>query len=337
MKRGLRIMLCALLCALCCLSCASCESGEEGPKTIRIGFFIYKGADTFISNLTDCFNTIASEYEGEDGDITYTSVFDARESQATQNEQIKRAISLGYDVLCVNLVDRTEAAAVIDLAREADIPMVFFNREPVIEDLQRWDRTVYVGTDARSNAELEGSIVVDAWQRDPRSIDLNGDGVVNYIMIEGERRHQDALIRTEVSVQYLKENGMTLEKLDGGMANWVRSQGAALAEQYFGEYGDSIELFICNNDDMALGVTDTVQKLGLDFHNIVGIDGTPAGLEAVRAGRMLGTVVIGYREQAQLLFDAALDLYSGIPRSEFAQSDFAIRAPLYIVTKDDPK
>lgn len=40
-------------------------------------------------------------------------------------------IDLGCDVLCVNMVDRSAASGVIDQAMESDIPIVFFNREPV--------------------------------------------------------------------------------------------------------------------------------------------------------------------------------------------------------------
>ncbi|MEG2234173.1 MAG: substrate-binding domain-containing protein, partial [Oscillospiraceae bacterium] len=126
-------------------------------------------------------------------------------------------------------------------------------------------------------------------------------------------------------------------KLDGGIANWVRSQASALAEQYLTEYGDEIELIICNNDDMALGVVDVVEKLGLNFSNIVGIDGTPQGLEAVKNGKMLGTVVIGYSEHAQMIVDMTLALYHNLDLNEISNigPDRTLRAPLYIVSKSD--
>ena len=76
------------------------------------------------------------------------NIVDGRGSQLTQTEQIDRLIALDYDVLCVNIVDRTSAAQLIDKAQEADIPMIFFNREPVAEDLYRWNRVYYVGAKA---------------------------------------------------------------------------------------------------------------------------------------------------------------------------------------------
>ena len=44
-------------------------------------------------------------------------------------------IDAGCDVLCINLVDRTAPSRIIRMARNEDIPVIFFNREPVREDL----------------------------------------------------------------------------------------------------------------------------------------------------------------------------------------------------------
>ncbi len=97
-----------------------------------------------------------------------------------------------------------------------------------------------------------GEILVDAYQENPGSLDLNEDGTVGYVMLEGERSHQDSLIRTEWSVQTMRDGDIPLEKLTGGSANWDRSQAAALMEQWIRQFGDAIEVVICNNDEMAL-------------------------------------------------------------------------------------
>ena len=313
---------------------AETVKNERSPK---IGVFIYRGDDTFISNMMDSLKGIFSDFEREKGDHFYLSVQDATNSQTTQNGQIERLLSLGYDVLCVNLVDRTSAGFVVDRAMEANVPVVFFNREPVEADMRKWDKIYYIGTDAVMNGLLEGQIVVDAYKADPAAFDKNGDGVVQYIMIEGEFRHQDAILRTEGSVQTILDAGVQLEKLDGGVANWERSQAAALARDYFEQYGEQIELIICNNDDMALGVLDYIDANGIGFTNVVGIDGTPAGLKAVADGKMLGTVVIDYRSQAQFIFDVTYELLLGRnPATVVSMADdHIVRAPCYIVTRGD--
>ena len=73
----------------------------------------------------------------------------------------------GCDVICVNLVDRTAAAVIVDKAQAAGVPVIFFNREPVEEDLERWEKACYVGTPAEEAGRLQGGIVLDAWKKDP--------------------------------------------------------------------------------------------------------------------------------------------------------------------------
>ena len=303
---------------------------EEEENTLRIGVAVYEGTDTYVKNITESMQQDAASWSSQEDMRVYITIFDGKESQSTQNDQIDRMISLGYDVLCVNLVDRTDASNVLSKARAADMPVVFFNREPVQEDLESWDRVCYVGSDARQSAQLQARIVLDLWEEDPGALDRNGDGVIQYLMLEGESRHQDAMIRTEVSVQTLRDAGMALERVDGGIANWSRSQASVLTERFLTERPD-VELILCNNDDMALGAADAVERLGLDFRNIVGIDGTPEGLEAVEEGRLLGTVVMDYAAHGATILRLAVALAQGEALSELPGVEGqTIRIPMYI-------
>ena len=186
---------------------AGCQrtEGDGEKKSIRIGVSLYRGDDTFINNIRGELENCAKEYEQENGVKVTLDIQDAKGSQNTQNNQVERFISLGCDVMCINPVDRTAASAMIDKAMAAEIPVVFFNRQPVEEDMDRWDQIYYVGAVARESAVLQGSIVVEQYQKDPKSLDLNGDGVVSYVLLEGESSHQDSLIRTEWSIRTLKD------------------------------------------------------------------------------------------------------------------------------------
>lgn len=326
MKRRMGALLAAAL--LCLSGCAPSGSGEG--ETLRIGVAVYKGSDTYITNMTQAMEEAAEHWSGETGRRVQISLSDAQENQNTQNEQIDRFLSLGYDVLCVNLVDRTDAARVIGKARKADVPVVFFNREPVQEDLESWEKVYYVGSDARQSAQLQARIVLERWEREPAALDKNGDGVLQYAMLEGESRHQDAMIRTEVSVQTLRDAGVPLERVESGIANWERSQADVLTEGWLLERPD-IELILCNNDDMALGAADAVERLGLNLGNIVGIDGTPQGLAAVEEGRLLGTVIMDYAAHGQAIFDLARALSDGEEPEGLEDAEGGvIRIPMHI-------
>ncbi|MFV0341659.1 MAG: galactose ABC transporter substrate-binding protein [Anaerocolumna sp.] len=280
-------------------------------KTIRIGVAIYRGDDTFISTMMGDLDSYAKTIEQEKGIKIKVDIADANENQSIQNDQIEKFISLKYDVLCVNMVDRTEASTIIDKVMEANIPIVFFNREPVEEDMNRWEKMYYVGSDAKTQAVLQGELIIDAYKEDPLSIDINGDGILQYAMLEGEIRHQDSMVRTEWSVLTLKNSGLHLEKLVGGIANWERTQASALMETWHKLYGDQIELIICNNDDMALGVVDALERSQYTFKNIVGIDGTPQGRNAVKDEKILGTVMSDTTLHAKAIFDIAYALTTG--------------------------
>ncbi|MCI8661314.1 MAG: galactose ABC transporter substrate-binding protein [Lachnospiraceae bacterium] len=295
--------------------CGTMEKEEE-KTSIRIGVSLYRGDDTFINNIRSELENCAKEYEQRHGVKVALDIQDAKGSQNVQNNQVERFISLGYDVMCINPVDRTAASAMIDKAMTAQIPVVFFNRQPVEEDMNRWDQLYYVGAAARESAVLQGNIVVDEYRKDPKSLDRNGDGVVSYVLLEGESSHQDSLIRTEWSIQTLKDGGVPIEKITGGIANWERSQASALMEQWLDQYPDKIELVVCNNDDMALGAIDALERAGIDKIKLVGIDATTPGQEAVRTGKLLGTVSADKEQYAGAIFSIAAAKALGKPVSE---------------------
>ena len=202
----------ALALAVAGIVCWFRSSRVPPPKTsIRIGVALYRGDDTFISTVRAALEERAKAYEQETGIKVVMDIVDAKLNQNTQNSQVERFISLGYDALCVNIVDRSAASIIIDKAMDAGIPVVFFNREPVEEDMNRWEKLYYIGADAKESAVLQGNILVDAYKKDPTSLDRNGDGMVSYVLLEGESSHQDSLIRTEWSIQTLKDGGVPLE------------------------------------------------------------------------------------------------------------------------------
>ncbi len=305
MKKFCFLLNSLLLCAVMMFTGCGRAENETEKESIRIGVSLYQGDDTFINNIRGELEKCAKAYEQENGVKVNLDIQDAKGSQNTQNDQVERFISLGCDVLCINPVDRTAASVMIDKAMAAEIPVVFFNRQPVEEDMDRWDQLYYIEAVAKESAVLQGGIVVDRYRENPESLDLNGDGVVSYVLLEGESSHQDALIRTEWSVKTLKDGGVPVEKITGGIANWERSQASALMEQWLEKYPGQIELILCNNDDMALGAIDAMERAGISGICAVGIDGTTPGLEAVANGKLLGTVSSDKERYAGAIFTIA--------------------------------
>lgn len=286
------------------------ETAEK--KTIRIGVSLYRFNDTFISSIKKEMENYVKYYEKGNGIKLSMEIVDAGGSQFTQNKQVDRFISLNYDVMCINPVERTDASVIIDKALAADIPVVFFNREPVEDDMKRSDKFCYVGVDAKESAVLEGQILVDAYRKDSSVLDLNGDGEVSYILLEGEASHQDSIVRTEWSTKTLKNGGVPIKKLTGDIANWDRNQAAALMEGFVKKYGKEIELVLSNNDDMALGAIDILKnEKSLKNVKVVGVDATSPALEAIKRGELFGSVSNDKSEYARAIIEFAIAKATG--------------------------
>ena len=184
-----------------------------------MGVALYLQEDTFLSTVVQDLEQQARVREEALGVKLNFNIADARSSQASQNEQVDRFLQQEYDVICVNLVDRTAAAVIVDKAQAAGVPIVFFNRQPVEEDLDRWDQAYYVAPrrtgPGSSRADRAGGM-----EKEPAALDRNGDGILQYVMLEGEPGHQDALLRTEYCVKTLVDAGVAVEKLDSNNADW---------------------------------------------------------------------------------------------------------------------
>lgn len=328
----------ALLLAVLALLQAGCSGRtEKTVKNIKIGVTVYDQYDTFISQMMSVFTAYASQREEETGVAINAEIVDAAGSQITQNEQVRTLIEKDCDVICVNLVDRTEPTTITDVAEKNDVPIVFFNRELVAEDLERWDQLYYVGADAFQSGIMQGELAAEAFLSDP-SLDKNGDGVFQYFVLEGEAGHQDAIVRTEYAINTMIEQGVEVEKLGYAIANWNRAQAQTKTASMLAQFGDQIELIIANNDDMALGAIDALKAEGIpkeDWPAIFGIDGTKEGLAAVKNAEMTATVYNDKEGQALQMLNLvfALATESGLDEIELTDGKY-IRLPYSKVTRE---
>ncbi|HIW84618.1 MAG TPA: galactose ABC transporter substrate-binding protein [Candidatus Dorea gallistercoris] len=311
--RRKRILAAGVLCCFSVLGIFACGRRQmEAADKVYVGVACYNQSDTFISELMDCFEEELNQLEA--GELrTVVTVRDAAGQQRKQNDQVKEMLDAGCNVLCVNLVDRADPSEIIDLARENDVPIIFFNREPVAEDLRQWDRLYYVGADAQESGIMQGELAADLIQADP-SVDRDKDGQIQYVVLEGEPGHQDAIIRTENAVDTLRGRGVSLEKLSYGIANWNRAQAQNRMLQMIGQHQNQIELVLANNDDMAIGAIEAYEKLNRTESSMpafFGIDGTDVGLKAVVDLKLDGTVYNDKEGQAEAMAHLAVAAVTG--------------------------
>ncbi len=270
----------------------------------NIGVCIYKFDDAFMTTYR---NALQEILEGKGYTVTF---MDGKNDQAEQNNQINNFIAQEVDALIINPVMTSAADQIIATVKDAGVPTVLINREPTAEQMSAYDKLVYVGCDARQSGTMQGELILDT----PNKGDINGDGKVSYIMIQGDPENVDAQYRTEFSVKALTDAGMEVEQLDLQRGDWDRNKGQEIAQNDLAKFGEEIEVVFCNNDDMAIGALQAIQGAGRTVNEdiyLVGVDALDAALNEVANGNMTGTVLNDAKGQAAGAVDAMEALLGG--------------------------
>ena len=296
------------------------ETTDE-VKTYKVGVAIYQFDDNFMTLYR---NELKSYMESLQTDtVKYDiTIVDGKNDMATQTEQINSFITQGVDLIICNLVQTSSADTIINKVVDAGIPLVLINREPLAYDadgkpldeayegILNNPGVCYVGADARQSGTYQGEIVAAL----PNKGDANGDGVVSYVMIEGDPENIDAQYRTEFSIKALEDAGITVECLDDQVGNWATDKGQQIAANALSAHGDKIDVIFCNNDGMALGaaaaITAAGRTVGEDIY-LLGVDALDECQEMVKNGTMTGTVLNDHVGQSHKAVDVAIQALNG--------------------------
>lgn len=264
---------------------APAENTPDAPEAGgTIGVCIYQFTDAFMTTYR---NALQEILEGKGYTVT---VVDGANDQAKQNEQINTFITQGVDALIINPVMTSAADQIIATVKNAGIPTVLINREPTAEQMAVYDKLVYVGCDAAQSGTFQGELILET----PNQGDINGDGKISYIMVQGDPENIDAQLRTEYSVKALTDAGKEVEQLNLTRGDWMRERGQEIVANDLAQFGDQVEVVFCNNDDMAIGALQSIQAAGRKVNEdiyLVGVDALDAALNEVSNGNMTGTVL----------------------------------------------
>ena len=221
---------------------AAAPAGEV--KTYKVGVAIYQYNDNFMTlyrqEIENYFKTLETDtvkYE--------VTMVDGKNDMGEQTNQIDTFITQKMDVIICNLVQTSSAEVIIDKVVAVGIPLVLINREPLGDNGDESypgiidNPTVcYVGADARQSGTYQGEIVLALDNKG----DINGDGVVSYVMVVGDPENPDAQYRTEYSIKALTDAGMQVKELVKNVGNWDQTKGQEIVAAALAQYGDQIEV-----------------------------------------------------------------------------------------------
>lgn len=304
-------------------------AGDADLATKTVGVCIYQFSDNFMTLFRGELENYLVSLGFAKENIT---IVDGANDQATQTNQIQNFITDQVDVLIINPVNSSSAETITDMVVEANIPLVYINREPDESEEKRWEdnkwNVTYVGCDARQSGTYQGQMIADLGLE---KLDMNGNGKVDYVMIEGDPENVDAQYRTEFSVKALEDAGLEVNCLDDQVGNWDQATAQQLVANSLSQYGDDVEVVFCNNDAMALGALQSIEAanrtVGEDIY-LVGVDALSEALEDVLAGTMTGTVFNDHFSQSHSAADAAVNFLTG------AGNEYYIGCDYVMVTQD---
>ncbi|MGF1696798.1 galactose/glucose ABC transporter substrate-binding protein MglB [Vibrio kyushuensis] len=293
--------------------CAGMTFGTQAIADTTIGFTVYKYDDNFMSVVRQA---IVKEAD-QDGD-TRILMNDSQNNQSMQNDQIDVMLARGVKALAINLVDPAAAPVIIKKAKMDDVPIVFYNKEPSAKALASYDKAYYVGTDSKESGIIQGDLIAQHWQANP-AWDLNGDGVIQYVLLKGEPGHPDAEARTSYVISTLNDSGLKTEKLHLDTGMWDTAMAKDKMDAWIsGPNGSKIEVVIANNDGMAMGAIESLKAADSDLP-VFGVDALSEALALVKSGKMAGTVLNDAGSQAKATFELARNLANGKPAAEGTQ------------------
>ena len=265
MKTKRLSFLMAILLLFGMLSLGGC-SMRRGNADVHVFYYTY--SDPYISTVRSALDAKLKE-----AGISFQD-HDSNNSQTTQTEQVQTAITKGAKLLIVNIVTTGSddaASGIVSLAKNAGVPVIFFNREVSDAIVNSYDKCVFVGTDAAEAGYLQGDMVGDYVVKNYDAVDLNGDGKISYVMFMGEKGNNEAIYRTQYSVENANKKLVAAGKpelvfydpantdryLLDREGKWSAQAASDYMTTILASYSTAgknmVELVICNNDGMAEG------------------------------------------------------------------------------------
>lgn len=314
MKKSIRTFLTTAM-VLGVAACASfTASAEEEP--INVAFFMFENSNTFTTYIRK-----GMEAYGAEKNVTVES-FDGKSDQSTQTDGITTALAKGkYDIIVVNPVDAGAGTTINQLARDAGVPVIFADRAPDLVGgvLDEYEDAYYVGLDWSDPGVVQANMLYEDWQDHPEEIDRNGDGVIQYCLLQGNVAQQNAIYRTaaihELFEGWNEDGTMKTEELDIQDGNWATDKAKDVMDTWNVKYGDQIEVVLSNNDTMAMGAVESLKTAGNYDKEIptkvYGINGIPDVWTLLEDGTMEGTVLTSPYQEAVAIIEMCCNLAAG--------------------------
>ncbi|MFF8730383.1 substrate-binding domain-containing protein [Streptomyces sp. NPDC015171] len=241
-------------------------------------------------------------------DLTVT---DAQNDASQQANQLQNFTSSGLGAIIVNPVDSDAASNAVKGADKAGIPVVAVDR-----GVNKASVDTLVASDNVAGGELAAKTVAEK---------LGGRGKI--VILQGQAGTSAARERAAGFARGLKAYP-GIRVVAQQPADFDRTKGLDVMSNLLQAHPD-VQGVIAANDEMALGAIKALGSKAGKSVQVVGFDGTPDGLTAVKDGTLYASVAQQPTQLGRIAVDNALKAVKG---EKVAPT---VKVPVKVVTKDN--
>ncbi|MGW2488679.1 ABC transporter permease/substrate-binding protein [Streptomyces sp. NPDC001606] len=281
------------------------HSGSPASATPRLGLSLSTLNNPFFVQI----RAGAQAEAGKLGvDLTVT---DAQNDASQQANQLQNFTSSGLGAIIVNPVDSDAASNSVKAAGRADIPVVAVDR-----GVNKASVDTLVASDNVAGGELAARTIAEK---------LGGKGRI--VILQGQAGTSAARERAAGFAAGLKAYP-GIRVLAEQPADFDRTKGLDVMSNLLQAHPD-VQGVIAANDEMALGAIKALGAKAGRSVQVVGFDGTPDGLTAVKDGTLYASVAQQPSQLGRIAVDNALKAVQG------KKVQPMVKVPVKVVTKDN--
>ena len=264
------------------------ESKPAESSTYKIALIQQHQTNAFQIAVTEGAQAKAAELGVE------LTILSADQDAATQISQIEQCVSEGFDAILFEPVDPDGLRDAAKAASDAGVVVI-----NIVSSCTDWE-------DAGISAVSCGNNVKAGENEMQHVADLLG-GKGNVAILTGPSAVTDALDRLTGYENILANYPDMKQVVAPADCQWDTAKAQATVESWLSAY--DLDAIVCQNDGMAVGAGNAA---GADSGIVItGLDGTPDGYEAIKDGRITGTVAQDGGAMAANAVEAAVTLLNG--------------------------
>jgi methyl-galactoside transport system substrate-binding protein len=293
---------------------ASINLIPNNRSIIKAAIIFFRSDDPFTMKVAESLENIQNENQGK---IKFT-IFSPQNNISIQNEMYDSALRDNYDIVILYLSNKNEnvVADVISRAKQKNKPLILLNIPQVVVSKvsNLYNRVAFVTPNSEKAGEAQGKIIVDLWNNNKIDIDRNRDNKLQYVLLQGPTDDPQVTDRSRYVISTINNSGIQTQELALINANWYKDLAKNSIDSLFLKYSGQIEAIIANNDAMAIGAIEALQKYGYNAGDkskniiVVGIDGLPEAIDLIDKSFMTGTVIQDPNILAEALYKIGMNL-----------------------------